>query len=153
MRLASESFEIPVRYVYCYDTYGTDLSRRKIVDVLLDQTTRVLDLSPGEQLLNLTNEDDFASAIQILSEELLSGRQGFKTHQIKHPNDEYTLKELALYINALRQQKIDLKFGSNPYRSREVFSMWESAETVDNWKPKVNFKEFAFNLLVANHGE
>ena len=152
-KLASENFEIPVRYIYCYDTYGSDLSRRKIVDVLLDQTTEILELSSGKQLLNLTNLEDFVTAIQIVGEELLSGTKGFKAYQIKHPSDEYTLLELANYINNLRENKIELRFGSRPYRTREVFTMWESAETVHNWQPKVHFKDFVSNFLAVNYGE
>jgi nucleoside-diphosphate-sugar epimerase len=153
IELASESMEIPVRYIYCYDTYGKDLSRRKIVDVLLDHNTNRLDLSPGEQILNLTHIEDIASAIQIVSEELLNGARGFKTQQIKHPRDQYALRELARYINELRRTKIDLSFGSKPYRNKEVFEMWESAETVSNWHPKVDFKDFALDFLSVNYGK
>jgi nucleoside-diphosphate-sugar epimerase len=153
IKLASESKEIPTRYIYCYDTYGKDLSRRKIVDVLLDENTNRLDLSLGEQILNLTHIEDLVSAIQIVCEEMLNGTKGFKTQQIKHPSDQYSLRELANCINELRRTKIDLRFGSKPYREKEVFEMWESAETVNNWNPKVNFKDFARYFLSVNYGE
>ena len=152
LELASLNYSIPTRYVYSYDTYGDDLSRRKIVDVLLDPDTDKLDLSPGNQKLNLTHENDFVEAIEIILEELLSKRENFKKIQIRHNNDEFTLKELAETVNQLRETKIDLIFGAKPYRKKEVFEVWDSAPNVSGWLPKIQFKDFVSKFLGGSNG-
>jgi nucleoside-diphosphate-sugar epimerase len=140
--VASLKYEIPMRYIYAYDTYGQDFSRRKIVDVLLDPKTEKLDLSPGQQKINLTNEDDFVGGIKMALEELLTNGGTFERFQIRNSNDEFTLQEIAETINSLRTKKIDLNFGAKSYRNKEAFKVWDCAPNVAGWSPKIHFKDF-----------
>jgi nucleoside-diphosphate-sugar epimerase len=140
LELASMSHDIPMRYIYSYDTYGNDLSRKKIVDVLLDPHTQSLELSLGEQKMNLTHEDDFVSAVKIGLDELILNGGGFEKSQIRHSSDEFTLREIAEKINSMRTQKIDLKFGAKPYRRKEVFEVWDCAPNLLGWTPKIDFQ-------------
>jgi len=142
LEVASKAYEIPVRYIYAYDTYGKDFSRRKIVDVLLDPKTEKLDLSPGQQKINLTNEDDFVGGIKMALEELLINRRTFERFQIRNGHDEFTLQEIAETINSFRAKKIDLNFGAKPYRNREVFKVWDCAPNISGWLPQIHFTDF-----------
>jgi CDP-3, 6-dideoxy-D-glycero-L-glycero-4-hexulose-4-reductase len=121
--LASLKHDIPIRYIYGYDTYGNDLSRRKIVDVLLDPATENLELSPGKQKLNLTQERDFVEGVRISLEDLMTRGGNFESFQLRNISDEYTLVEVAEIINSLRKRKISLNFGAKPYRDKEVFDI------------------------------
>jgi CDP-3, 6-dideoxy-D-glycero-L-glycero-4-hexulose-4-reductase len=150
---ASTKYGIPMRYVYAYDTYGQDLSRRKIIDVLLDPKTEMLELSPGDQKLNLTHENDFVEAVKLALEELFSEIGTFEKLQIRNNNDEWTLREIAETINSFRVKKIDLKFGSKPYRSKEVFEVWDCAPTIQEWSPKTNFQDFVSKHLGGFDGQ
>jgi nucleoside-diphosphate-sugar epimerase len=150
---ASTKYGIPMRYVYAYDTYGQDLSRRKIVDVLLDPKTEMLELSPGDQKLNLTHENDFVEGVKLALEDLCSEIGTFEKLQIRNNNDEWTLREIAETVNSLRAKKIDLKFGSKPYRSKEVFEVWDCAPTIQGWLPKIQFQDFASKHLGGFHGQ
>ena len=147
LELASLNYEIPMRYVYSYDTYGEDLSRRKIVDVLLDPDTEKLELSPGNQKLNLTHENDFVEATAMILEELMVKGGTFEKIQIRHNNDEFTLREVAETVNLLRGKKIDLSFGAKSYRKKEVFEVWDSAPNLPGWLPKIQFKDFVRKFL------
>ncbi len=140
--VASLNYEIPMRYIYAYDTYGQDFSRRKIVDVLLDPKTEKLDLSPGKQMINLTHEDDFVEGIKMVLEELLSLGGLFESFQLRNGQDEFTLREIAETINSFRTKKIDLNFGAKSYRKKEVFKVWDCAPNVAGWSPKIHFKDF-----------
>lgn len=142
LELASLGHDIPMRYLYAYDTYGNDGSRKKIVDVLLDSKTQRLELSPGKQRMNLTSEDDFVEAIRISLEEMIQNGGTFERRQIRNPNDEFTLRKIAETINSFRNVKIDLVFGAKPYRKKEVFEVWDCAPNVDGWTPKFTFQEF-----------
>jgi CDP-3, 6-dideoxy-D-glycero-L-glycero-4-hexulose-4-reductase len=140
--IASLNYEIPMRYIYAYDTYGQDFSRRKIVDVLLDPKTEKLDLSPGQQKINLTHEDDFVEGIKMALEELLLIGGTFERFQLRNSQDEFTLQEVAETINSLRTKKIELNFGAKSYRNKEAFKVWDCAPNVVGWSPEINFKDF-----------
>ena len=142
LELATVNYDIPMRYLYVYDTYGHDLTRRKIVDLLLDPNTQTLELSQGEQKMNLTNQDDFVKAMKIGIDEALVQNAGFAQRQIRHPSDEFTLRQIAEYINSIRVNKIELKFGAKPYRTKEVFNVWDCAPNLQGWNPQISFQNF-----------
>lgn len=142
LELVSLSHEIPMRYLYAYDTYGENLSRGKVVDVLLDSRTQELDLSLGEQKMNLTHEDDFVDAIKISLEDLISKGVGFSQRQIRNSKDEFSLRNIAEIVNSHRARKINLQFGAKPYRKKEVFNIWDCAPNLEGWSPRVHFEDF-----------
>jgi nucleoside-diphosphate-sugar epimerase len=152
LELASISHGFPMRYLYAYDTYGSDLSRRKIVDVLIDPNTQSLELSPGEQRMNLTHEKDFVDAVKISLDELILNGGGFAKSQIRNPKDEFTLREIAETINSIRSKKIDLKFGAKPYREKEVFNVWDCAPNLVGWTPKTSFQDFLSSKVSESGG-
>lgn len=129
-------------YIYCYDTYGEDTSRRKIIDVLLDPTIKTLELSEGMQRMNLTHTTDFASAVQNAIKSVLSGNNIIVKFQLRNSLDEFTLKEIVEIINEIRRNKIEVKFGVKSYRKKEVFSVWDCAPNVPEWSPEISFKTF-----------
>jgi nucleoside-diphosphate-sugar epimerase len=148
---ASMNHRIPMRYVYAYDTYGQDFSRKKIVDVLLDPKTEILELSPGDQKLNLTHENDFVEGVKLALEALFLEDVTFEKLQIRNNNDEWTLREIAETINSFRAKKIELKFGSKPYRSKEVFEVWDCAPAIQGWSPKTQFRDFVSKHIGGNY--
>lgn len=151
LELASLDHDIPMRYLFTYDTYGNDFSRRKIVDVLLDEKTERLDLSPGEQRLNLTHENDFVEAINLSLIDLLSNPEGFEKRQIRNGSDEFSLRQIAELINEIRPNKISLNFGIRPYRKKEVFSIWDCAPNLEGWQPKIRFEDFVSESIGGLH--
>ena len=142
LKLSALNNNFALRYVYCYDTFGEDISRRKIVDVLLDPNTTHLELSEGKQKMNLTYVDDFVEGISILTKDFLENPVLVEEFQIKSDLNEFTLKEIALKINSARGNKIALNFGAKPYRNREVFSVWECASPIPNFKAKMTLDAF-----------
>ncbi len=142
LELASIGYKIPIRYLYAFDTYGDDLSRGKIVDALLEPSTKILDLSRGEQRLNLTHEDDFVRAVKISLDDILTGGENFEKRQVRNPKDELTLRQIAEIINYHRLNKIELNFGVRPYRKKEVFKVWDCAPSLDGWSPHFSFEDF-----------
>jgi nucleoside-diphosphate-sugar epimerase len=147
----STNHGIAMRYIYAYDTYGRNLSRKKIVDLLLDPKTEILELSPGNQKLNLTHEDDFVEGVKLALKELDSEIGAFEKLQIRNKSDEFTLREIAETVNSFRSKKIDLKFGSKPYRSKEVFEVWDCAPSIQGWSPKTKFQDFVRKNIGGNY--
>ena len=145
--LAANQHNFPLRYIYCYDTYGDDIGRRKIVDVLLDPMTKYLELSEGHQKMNLTHVNDFVSGISKIIEELEADPQGTKAFQIKNSRDEFTLRDIVMKVNNLRDHQIELVFGAKPYRKNEVFSIWDCAPSIPNWQPEIIFDSYLKTFL------
>lgn len=153
MKLASNNSGITVRYIYCYDTYGEDISRGKIIDVLLNEKTTSLALSPGQQKMNLTHEEDFSRAINLVAEETINGSSGFEELQIKSKKDEFTLQEIVEIVNAKRLKKIEINFGAKPYREKEAFSVWDCAPDLANWEPQNDFESFVEKFVKDQYAE
>lgn len=150
LRLSALNSDFAFKYVYCYDTFGPDTSRRKIVDVLLDPETRLLEISEGLQRMNLTHVDDLVDGIGVQVQNLLEVPSGVEEYQIKSKLNEFTLKEITEKINSIRSKKIDIRYGAKSYRNREVFSVWESAPSIPNFEERIKFEDFILEYI-GNH--
>lgn len=150
LTMSALNSDFAFKYVYCYDTFGPDTSRRKIVDVLLDPETSLLELSEGLQRMNLTHVDDLVDGISLLVQNLLEVPSGVEEFQIKSQLNEFTLKEITEMVNSIRSRKIDIRYGAKPYRNREVFSVWESARSIPNFEERYKFEDFIVEYI-GNH--
>lgn len=144
---AADLNQFALRYVYCYDTFNEDISRRKIVDVLLDPSTERLELSEGMQRMNLTHVDDVVEAINALAVAFMENPDGVLKYQIRSNQNEFTLKEIAEKINSLRSNKIELIYGAKPYRQKEVFQVWDCAPSIPGVSTYRTFDSFIKKYL------
>lgn len=144
---AADLNHFALRYVYCYDTFNEDLSRRKIVDILLDPSIERLELSEGMQRMNLMHVDDLVEAINALAVKFLENPDGILKYQIRSNQNEFTLKEIAEKINNLRFNKIELIFGAKPYRQKEVFKVWDCAPSIPGVSTNRTFDSFIEKYL------
>lgn len=134
-------------YLYLYDTYGSQVSRGKFIDLLIgsiNQQTE-LDASEGLQRQDLTHIDDVASAIIQASTDIGSIGNGVHEFQVRS-REIFTLRELADLANSEIKTPIKINWGKFPYRRREVFEIWNSATDLPNWKPKLNVREYFESL-------
>lgn len=148
---SSKTNKFAFNYVYCFDTFSEDLSRKKIVDVLLDSTTQRLELSEGKQKMNLTHVEDLVEGINLLALSLLEKPEGISEYQIKSEQNEFTLREIAEKINLLRDKKIELVFGAKPYRHKEVFELWDCAPAIPDSSVDRSFDSFIETYLGISH--
>jgi nucleoside-diphosphate-sugar epimerase len=124
------------------DTYGPNDTRQKIFNLWdkIAKTGETLDMSPGEQLIDISHVDDVVSAFVLLSQHL----------QNNHPNicngdvfavkalQRYTLRELANIYEEVTGKKLNINWGGRPYREREVMSPCENIQVVPNWQAKTS---------------
>jgi len=110
------------------DTYGESDERMKLVKLLINAGIKQerLNMSPGEQRINLTHISDVCSAI------FASIIQIPKVNKMEAYNlinkDEYTLKELVKLIECELNIVIPVSFGVREYREREVMEPLKSSE-------------------------
>jgi CDP-paratose synthetase len=131
------------------DTYGPNDTRSKIFNLWLkiSQTNDVLDMSPGEQLIDIVYIDDVVQAyIELIL--LISNPQSElnNSYYISSKNI-MSLKKLSEIFENVINKKLNINWGARDYRNREVMVPAIKGELVPNWEPKVKFNEGINKIL------
>ena len=116
------------------DTYGEEDKRMKLVKLLINSgiTQTTLNMSPGEQRVNLTHISDVCNAISI-SVKKLPKENDLKIYNLIN-KDEYSLKDLVQIIEGELKINIPVNFGAREYREREVMEPMKS-QPLELYKP------------------
>ncbi len=130
------------------DTYGPGDTRPKIFSLWskIGKTGEKMDMSPGEQLIDMSHIDDVAEGFVRMVTLLGS--------EVKLTSDLYsicaarkvTLRELALIFEKQSGMKLNIDWGKNPYRTREVLVPYSKGEPIPGWEPKHSLEEGITNL-------
>jgi nucleoside-diphosphate-sugar epimerase len=104
-----------------FDTYGPGDKRRKLVQLLIDAALsgEALDMSPGEQVVDLTHIDDVVEAFMIAGDSVLRAEVPLNADHLLS-GERFTVRELALAVSQTLGRSVHARFGERPYRSREV---------------------------------
>jgi nucleoside-diphosphate-sugar epimerase len=144
---------LPVATVELFDTYGPGDTRPKIVNLLLDAARdgTALDMSPGEQLIDLLHVSDAVRALRLVGEEVVAGRASGETFAARsgHP---VTLRELVALIADVTGRDVPVNFGARPYRAREMMTSWSSPGPPPGWTPRVTLRDGLRELLTSSRG-
>lgn len=126
-----------------YDVYGEDDRRPKLWTLLRDiaGTGRVLDISAGDQYLDMIHVQDVAKAFIaaynrlvyhcVAKNEVYAVRSG---HLMK-------LKDIVGKFQNIIGKEILLNWGGRPYKSREVMSPNETIPLIPDWQAEVSLEE------------
>jgi nucleoside-diphosphate-sugar epimerase len=139
-------------YLYIYDTYGSQISRGKFIDLLVDgiNQRKELDASEGQQKQDLTHIDDVATAIIQASNLFEFIDHGTHEYQVRS-RETLTLRELAELANSEANEPIAVNWGKYPYRGKEVFEIWDSANDLPNWKADRSLKGYFKSAFTENN--
>lgn len=123
-----------------FDVYGEDDTRPKIWNVLREiaGTERSLDVSPGEQLLDLVHISDVSTAYECAFEYLKTIDAPCREVFGVFTGDRMTLKEAIQTFEYYSTKTIKVNFGGKKYKDREVMSPISSLPIVPGWKPQVD---------------
>jgi nucleoside-diphosphate-sugar epimerase len=126
-----------------FDTYGETDTRPKLINLLnkfADENIE-LNMSPGEQFLNLVHIDDVCEAFYVGSN-LIDTADYQCHHSFAVSSDtNYKLKEVIDVFEIVSGKKINVIWGGKPYRKREVMSVWSEGLSLPNWKPFITLEE------------
>lgn len=142
IRYYVEVENIKVITLKLFDTYGEFDTRIKLIN-LLDKFSREgkqLDMSPGEQLLDLVHIDDVVRAYVIAYEHLLKYSIGYQEYGISS-GKPIKLKNLIEIFEKIKNKKNIANLGALEYRNREVMIPWNSYEQLPNWSPYISLEE------------
>lgn len=127
------------------DTFGPNDTRNKVFNLWgkIAKSGETLEMSAGEQLIDISYIEDVVSTYKLLIEHLSSQNAAdFKnrTFAVKS-NERMSLKELSKLFEEAVGVKLDIKWGLRPYREREVMAPWKDGQTVPNWKQSYTLKD------------
>ncbi|KTT98270.1 hypothetical protein NS355_09565 [Sphingomonas yabuuchiae] len=114
-----------------FDTYGPSDPRRKLIRILLDAATigERLDMSPGEQIVDLTHIDDVVSAFLGAGQRLLDSNEPLD-EEFFVSGERQSVKALVEIVGEALRKPISVHFGGRPYRPREVMLPVEPGQRI-----------------------
>lgn len=152
---SKEAFEVMAKYysqtsnmifttIKLNDTFGPNDTRNKVFNLWakIAKSGEVLEMSEGEQIIDISYIKDVVKAYLLLIEHLMSeNKKSFNERSFVVTNSEkMTLKELSLIFEEATNSKLHIKWGGRPYRDREVMQPFNKGEVVPTWKPQFDLK-------------
>lgn len=127
------------------DTFGPNDTRSKIFNLWdkYSKSGEVLDMSKGEQIIDISYIDDVLNAFKIMIEnlqEVNSSKYNNKSYVVSS-NQRMSLKELAKLFENVTGRDLNINWGGRPYREREVMLPLENCKLVPKWKQKYTLEE------------
>lgn len=127
------------------DTFGANDTRNKVFNIWnkISKSGEILDMSAGEQIIDISYIDDVISAYEVLITHLSSDqKEDFKSKEFVVTNNEkMSLKELSRVFEEATNTRLNIKWGERPYREREVMIPYDKGQTVPNWNQKYTLKQ------------
>lgn len=127
------------------DTFGPNDTRPKIFNLWdkYSKSGEVLDMSKGEQIIDISYIEDVVDAFQIMIENLQKDNKMIYNNNcyVVSSNQRMTLKDLAKLFEEATNTKLNIKWGARPYREREVMIPYNNGQTVPNWNQKYTLKQ------------
>lgn len=142
LKFYTETYNLNVITLELADTYGPGDRRKKVINLLREAylNGKVLDMSPGKQVMNFVYIDDVVSAYLHAAEIIY--KQNFKNECFAVvSNENYTLQEVVGVINEITGGKLKVRWGALPYREKEFFSPWINYKILPGWQPKVKLRD------------
>jgi len=123
-----------------FDTYGENDSRMKLLKLLITIGIKgkSLDMSPGEQVIDLVHIDDVCTAVSQ-AYFLVDSQNGLSSYNVSS-GKRLSLKELVNLVEIKTGLTLDINWGEKEYRKREVITPCESKPLL-NWKPIHNIED------------
>lgn len=125
-----------------FDVYGENDRRPKLWTLLRDiaGTDKSLDISAGEQLLDMVHVDDVARAYGCAYKYLIENPDvqneifGVCTGKMKR------LKDIVELYQKILDKDMKLNWGARPYKQREVMRPFSGYVKLPNWQPQITIE-------------
>jgi len=118
------------------DTYGDGDTRKKVFNLWkqISKTGETIDMSPGEQLIDIVHvskvTEAFLKLIKLLEKEDAI-KHNLKSYYVSS-NNNISLKELAVRFERENNTKLNINWGAKSYRKREVMNPICFGENIEN---------------------
>ncbi len=145
-----DAHEFQVINLELFDTYGPLDRRKKLIQILLKHINNPtpLEMSPGDQILDLLHVDDVCEAYHCAAKQLQASYVACFESYMLGTEQPVTLKALVALLQKLAvPRKLLVNFGGRSYRNREVMELWQKGKQLPNWRPRVSLYEGLKNLV------
>ena len=127
------------------DTFGPNDTRPKIFNIWkkIAETGEALDMSPGEQIIDISYIDNVVDAfyhMTILLQNDTKKKYSGKTVAL-YSKEKMSLKKLAKLFEKTTGLTLHINWSARPYMPREVMIPWKRGAPIPKWKPKVSIAE------------
>lgn len=121
-----------------YDTYGPSDPRRKLFYLLRESASYggQVDMTPGDQIVDMTHVEDVVEAYLVAGEMLLTGKVKFETYSVSS-GQRMTLRELVEVVVNATGLAIRPRWGAKQYRKNEVMVPW-LGQPLPGWSPRID---------------
>lgn len=139
----SAAYDIKYVTVKLFDTYGPNDERNKIINLLIKgfKQKKPLDLSPGNQLMDIVHINDVCDAYQKIINLIITNQSIEKSYGVSS-GEEISLKDIVNIIQQIAGHSIVLNWGARKYRDREVMYNWRNSMlSVPGWLPSIELKD------------
>lgn len=125
-----------------FDTYGESDTRPKLINLLhkFADENKELNMSPGEQILDLVHVDDVVRAFVKAYEYLVEHRTKYEEFGVGS-RKPIQLKDLIDKFELVTGKKLNIIWGGRSYRKREVMKLWDAYEPLPGWNVEINLEE------------
>ena len=122
-----------------FDTYGRRDTRRKLLPLLLDslENDTVLEMSPGEQQLDLLHVDDLCAAYLCAAELVSDPQLPPATTYAVSGGQRRSLREIVNLLAQAAGRPLRIAWGAKPYRERELMQPWRGTP-LPGWSPRID---------------
>ncbi len=154
-RFYSKTGEMSIINLKLFDTYGPSDKRKKIFPLLkemykkieLNQDVVPLQLSEGQQLINIVHVQDVVSAYLCAVKHIMNNIH-FDSDCYGIASEElYSLKQIVELIMQLTKVELPILWGARPYRAREVMTPWDTYNVLPGWKQTIPLKRGIIDYL------
>ncbi len=125
------------------DTYGPEDPRQKIVNILIKSARDQIpiDLTAGEQLLDLVHVDDVVEALREALQTVRRQQAKYLVFSVSSGRP-VRLKDLVAFATKLSGNQSVFRVGARGYRAREMMTPWTRGMPLPGWSPAKNLEAF-----------
>ena len=125
-----------------FETYGPGDHRPKLINLMLQAaaTGRSIDVSPGDQFVDLVHVDDAVEACLAAARALQRPEQWSSMSYSVTTGAPMRLRDLVNRIEQIIGQDVPVEWGRRAYRWREMMVPWDVAPVVPDWTPAVSLE-------------
>ncbi|WP_166243656.1 NAD-dependent epimerase/dehydratase family protein [Paenibacillus turpanensis] len=139
----SNTYDFKVITLKLFDTYGPEDPRNKVMSLINKYSYKEdsLDMSPGEQMLDLVYIDDVTEAFYVAALRLMSIENTTNEQFAISTENPIMLRELVELFRSVTGRRVNINWGKRPYRKREVMKPWKTGARLPGWEVKTTLKE------------
>lgn len=145
-----------LKYIRCinlrlFDIYGEDDKRPKLLNKLCEiaGSEITLDISPGEQFLDMVHVSDVCKAYLLAYNYLKTNMCITNETYGIYTGKQYQLKDIIHMLQNLLGKSINVNLGGKKYKEREIMRPNYCFKMLPGWHSEIELKE-GLKLLITN---